>query len=402
MTYSSGNVLASGLSPEQAVVQQLESVDWNFLGSGTLERSVHSLHWFPGNFIPEIPSFLIQILSRPGDVILDPFCGSGTTGIEALRLGRNAVLSDINRAGLQVTEGKVALFTGKNVEAELLRLAKELFWDSVLRTQVVNGVGEGCDPELETWFEASTLAELRYIWGLIASMRDEVVLSIAHLLFSDTLFACAYTPGSLTSSGKRRRHHWGWIADNVKPRQLVPRDAIAMFRERLFRAREASDLPSGTTAGAVSINRWDARRLPLTSNSVDAVVCSPPYLNMIDYARANRLTYLWYGWSLEDDKKVEIGARYARGRRSAVEDYLSGLQHAFGEIRRCLRPGGYCAIVLGASRSHGEELIGRFSESVSDGLKLIWGPRRRVPTRRRISDRKGTEPVEYLCVFQRD
>src|ERR1700726_3088958 len=117
------------------VLQQLDKVDWNFLGSRTLEQSVHSLHWFPGNFIPEIPSFLAQIISKPGDTILDPFCGSGTTGIEALRLGRHSLLSDINRAGLQVTEGKLAFLQGKDLSDDLLRLAQELFWDSVLWTK---------------------------------------------------------------------------------------------------------------------------------------------------------------------------------------------------------------------------------------------------------------------------
>src|ERR1700739_4352618 len=94
------------------VLASLERVDWNFTGSGTLALSLHSLHWFPGNFIPEIPSFLIEILSKKNDRIMDPFCGTGTVGAEALRLGRQAVLSDINRAALQVTEGKLAILGG--------------------------------------------------------------------------------------------------------------------------------------------------------------------------------------------------------------------------------------------------------------------------------------------------
>lgn len=73
---------------EADVVRRLNGVDWDFPGARTLGGSVHALHWFPGNFIPQIPAHLIQLLSRPGDLVLDPFCGSGTTGAEAYRLGR--------------------------------------------------------------------------------------------------------------------------------------------------------------------------------------------------------------------------------------------------------------------------------------------------------------------------
>src|SRR3546814_10644564 len=56
---------------------------------------------------------------------------------------------------------------------------------------------------------------------------------VLELAFSDLLFSCASTSGSLTASGKRRRHHWGWVADNVIPKQVVEHDAIAGFRARI-------------------------------------------------------------------------------------------------------------------------------------------------------------------------
>src|SRR4051794_3889600 len=46
-------------------IQNLDRVDWNFPNTGTKPGSVHTLHWFPGNFIPQIPAALIQILSGP-------------------------------------------------------------------------------------------------------------------------------------------------------------------------------------------------------------------------------------------------------------------------------------------------------------------------------------------------
>ena len=46
------------------IVYALDAVDWNFPGAQTGKESVHSLHWFPGNFIPQLPSYLIHIFSQ--------------------------------------------------------------------------------------------------------------------------------------------------------------------------------------------------------------------------------------------------------------------------------------------------------------------------------------------------
>ncbi|MGC9468221.1 MAG: DNA methyltransferase [Anaerolineae bacterium] len=52
--------------------------------------------WYWGNFIPQIPRQLMARYTRAGDVVLDPFCGSGTTLIECRRLGRHGIGVELN------------------------------------------------------------------------------------------------------------------------------------------------------------------------------------------------------------------------------------------------------------------------------------------------------------------
>lgn len=67
-------------------------------------------------------------------------------------------------------------------------------------------------------------------------------------------------------------------------------------------------------------------------------------------------------------------------------------------LSRVLRPGAYCAIVIGASRKY-PELTKAVIELFGSYLRLVWGPVRRVPTRRRVSEKSGIEPIESVCLF---
>ena len=58
-------------------------------------RGSHGLHKYPAKFFPELPRWLIQKCSKPGDIVLDPFMGTGTTGRVANDLGRRFVGFDI-------------------------------------------------------------------------------------------------------------------------------------------------------------------------------------------------------------------------------------------------------------------------------------------------------------------
>ncbi len=365
------------------VADNLDRVDWNFPRATTPVTTVHSLHWFPGNFIPQIPAFLIQLLSRKGDLVCDRFCGSGTTGIEAVRLGRQSWQSDINRASIQVARGKLAAFTSVRAVRELSSVSNELMLDFTVDTTREPRTRFGLNPDLKPWLDSHTTAQLRYIWDIVESSPDDR-RGILEMIFTDTLFACASVAGAKTRSGKRRRHHWGWVADNVRPRNLVRHDAVDFFRIRLARAIRVLDSERANAIGTNSVVREDARKLTLSDESVGA----------------NRLTYAWMNWPLDEDLSMEIGARHFRRRPRALDDYLDSMRMACGEMFRVLKPHGYCAIVIGASRKYPEAAM-KVVSILAGHLTKVWGPTPRIPTRRRVSEREGTTPTEFITVFKK-
>lgn len=68
---------------------------WSFPQRGTWATHAHS-NRYRGNWAPQIPRNLILLYTRPGDTVLDPFMGSGTTLVECRLLGRRCVGVDVN------------------------------------------------------------------------------------------------------------------------------------------------------------------------------------------------------------------------------------------------------------------------------------------------------------------
>lgn len=91
---------------------------WNFPG----ERQIDHEAMFP----EELPKRLIKMFTFVGDVVLDPFLGSGTTVRAALNLGRNAVGYEINEKFLPIIERKIGSSLDRKIEITKREKAVEI------------------------------------------------------------------------------------------------------------------------------------------------------------------------------------------------------------------------------------------------------------------------------------
>ena len=73
--------------------------------------SLHEFYRYPGRFSPEFARSAIDAFTEPGDLVLDPFVGGGTTAVEAVLGGRRALVADINPLATFVTRAKTTPLT---------------------------------------------------------------------------------------------------------------------------------------------------------------------------------------------------------------------------------------------------------------------------------------------------
>jgi hypothetical protein len=331
---------------------------------------------------------LIGALSEPGEIVLDPFIGSGTTGVEAQRLDRTCIGIELNPVAALMARAKTLPLDSKQVRRVVDRV-RILVRQSAKRAAVPPSV------QSQKWYTPRTLNELRKIKSCIADLRGEGRI-LAEAAFSAILYPVC-----------RETRHWGYVCDNTEPKQDYERDVVQLYDKVLAGFAEAYEARDdyrnrsnrGTSiASEVTILEGDAKT-HLDAHSigrVQLIVTSPPYFGVADYVKAQRLTLEWQGIEIEPLRQKEIGARSKRRRLVAAEEYLADCKRVFDSCRDVLDKGRACAVVFGESgeRAPMNEKFEQLVESC--GFKLAYKRSRKISTGRRLNPSLQTE---HLLIF---
>lgn len=384
----------------------LAGIDWNFPAANST-YGVHGLHWYPASFIPQIPAYLIELFSRPGDLVLDPFAGSGASLVEALRLGRRTFGLDLNPIAVLIARAKLLLLTDWPWESAAEALINQLESDRLITELVVDGIGrDSVDlptglAEARRWYHPTTFKHLCLILRRIEDTPEP----------AQTVFRAAFS--SILKRASGQREHWGYVADNMVPAAAEPHDAFAMYARALRTAVRARAEMFGGTAGRLTMEALEQSArviqgdvlgdlVPL-EGTVDLVITSPPYVGVTDYTTAQRLSMYWFEHDLDALKRQEIGARWKRFRRSYTQDYMDDMRAAFNRVAATLRPGGYLALVIGVpnAREAAYSILSSLRALLVEFDLQLIDETVRMPARQRLVDRAGTTNPESILVYRK-
>jgi hypothetical protein len=386
-------------------------------------HSFHPMCSYLASFPAGLAHAFIARYTRPGDVVLDPFSGRGTTPLQACAEGRVGVGNDLNPFAHVLTAAKVDPPTKAEVKTRMAAL--RLAWAAVLPewTQLADAVtahpgdpgvlvpGPGSRPvgdavvqprpdapvptEVGLAFHPRTLAQVLYLRaGLDADDRTDrfILASLTGILHGKSgSYLSAVMPNTFSMAPR-------YVRDFVARTSFrsPERDAFALLDDKLRRlyrqplpaARGIALLGDARDSGVRFREALRARGLPERAR---LVVTSPPYLRVVKYGYYNwlRLWLLGYDAAAIDDLLDDAHHRDAylifmrevlRGLRSALaDDAVVALVVGDVEMDRG-RParGGVGlaeAVWETAAAPEGYRLAGLSVDDVAAGRKMtkLWG-----------------------------
>jgi len=384
---------------------------WSFKGLTQKDTNyiTHGYHRYPAKFIPQLAARLIKELTIPGDLVVDPFMGSGTTLVEAKILGRPSVGVDINPVAQLITQAKVTPIAPDILDSHFSQLANEIWHieNAPLFTVKETAVKyQAKTPEIDRiayWFRPEIKKKLSILFEKITNIKNDDVRTFFLCGFSHILKNCSI-----------------WLQKSNKPtrdfKKQIP-DAYNTFlkhiKKMIKKNTEYWHILQKNYAINVSAQPLcaDARAIPVDDGSASLVVTSPPYVTSYEYADLHQLSALWFNFTdrLSDFRQKFIGSsangselgvyqidselgeeiikdlnHNKTGKADEVAKYFSEMRESFIEMKRYLKRGGKVCIVIGDTSFKGVPVLNAevFVEQMQNiGFKIYQMIKRIIPSK---------------------
>lgn len=376
-------------------------------------KHVHRLHPYLGKFIPQLVEWFLSKYFVEGDIILDPFMGSGTTLVQGNELKMHTVGVDISEFNCRIANVKTGNYELEKLKNEVVeirnRLTKfsnrlitqdpkqiQLFPEEKLdelKKSLLCGV---TSEYLKTWFAERTLYEMMYYKRLIKDFEYQDLLTV--LLSRATRSSRLVphydlaTPKKPIEPGKEywcRKHN-----KNCKPiEQLL----IKIHNYSMDTVRRISQFDNLRSDKFISVLQGDSTKInllnklknsPIGNRKIDGIYTSPPYVGQIDYHDQHIYAYELFGIQRNDEK--EIGPKKSGKSIKAKEDYVNGISAVFRNLNQFLKKDAEIFIVAN-DRFNLYPIIAEKS-----GLEIIKEHHRAVTKRTEQGNNPYQETIFYM------
>lgn len=320
------------------MLTQKSEMQFSFSGEDT-SYLTHSLHPYPAKFPPQLPKKILEIYAVKGQTVLDPFCGSGTTLVEARIFGVNAIGVDVNGLSVLLSKVKSTPLTEQqfsiienfisNIESEIPK------WKSEKRPKIIIKKIEG----QEHWFQNNVSEEITYLLYEILKQKDNDIRDFLKIVLSSIIVRVSNQESDTRFAAIKKNIINGYTLEAFCKKAREYNSRMAEFSKHIHNTTE------------LQIYNADSRNLDfIPDNSIDIIITSPPYANTYDYYLYHKFRMLWLDIDVKFAQYNEIGSRREYSSlKEKKEKWNEDLIKCFAEMQRVLKPNHFAFIVIGDS-----------------------------------------------------
>jgi len=303
-------------------------------------KAIHEVS-YRACFKPQLPEFFISRYSHTGDIVYDPFAGRGTTAIQAALMGRSVIQNDVNPLSKILTEPRLLVPEIDDLRNRL----NEIEFDYSLSSDI----------DLSMFFHERTLSEIITFRNYLDKKRMENSLDAVDKWIamvwgnrltghSSGFFSVYSFPPNIAVSQQSQ------VKINQKRNQVPEyRDTKEIILKKSLSLQ--SDL---TTKDKNNMRKaWKSAKFltelanetkAIASSSVQLVVTSPPFLDVVQYSDDN-----WMRCWFNNIQSENIEKRITMSKTTL--DWRTEMQKVIIELYRVVKPGGYLAFEVGEIRN---------------------------------------------------
>ena len=253
---------------------------------------LHSFHRYYGKLIPAIPRAFIKEFTKEGDLVFDPFSGSGTTALEAKYLNRNFLGIEINPLSVLMSRAKT-----NNYSAEKLQ---ELFYyiENNLNSEISDIKNEDIPFVInrDHWFKEYVQRDLVHLNRVTTKAVNDLINIDEQVKYRELI------DGTISAivksvSNADTRHVFPGFSKRMRALEEEgknEKDVFASFL-RAFKKRIKDINAIGEHPVKIEIIEGDSTKFNVNkfAQSVDLVVTNPPYISSVRYAETLKLELYW-------------------------------------------------------------------------------------------------------------
>ena len=303
------------------------------------QRQANSIHEvsYRACFKPQLPRFFITNLTKENDFVYDPFLGRGTTIIEAGLLNRQVIGNDVNPLSKILSESRFLI--PKMID--LVNYLEKIPFQKDIKADI----------DLSMFYYPDTESEIVSLRNYILEKEknnkltnlDKWIRMVAtnRLTGHSKGFFSVYTmPPNQAVSQKRQikineKRNQKPEYRNVK--KLIIRKTISLIKDISILQRKTLKQIHNT---AIFLNNDARETKTIPDNFVQLTVTSPPFLNIVQYAKDNWLRGWFNGINIQEiEKKITMS--------KTIEQWTDVMQKVFNELYRITKKKGHVAFEVG-------------------------------------------------------